>query len=300
MKRIAVLCAAVVLLSVACVAFAEEWTCSRCGRTNDGNFCPNCGAPKPEIWVCLSCEKVNTGHYCENCGAMKPVKADSLLGTWQFSVLGVTSWYTFIEDMRYENAVSDGEWSEGTYRFDGINLILTDTDGRTMYYGEWCVSGDSLVLDIFMGTGSRTADMPRFTLRMDGESMLPAINHDDTLSIERRDSSEMKRFDMVVVKYPSRGSTLFVKRLIGLPGDEIELRDGYLFINGEQYAEPYIDDAYRVGKLNQFGPYVVPEGTRFVLGDHRNNSNDSRFIGPIPDDMMIGVVVSINGIDLNE
>ena len=59
-------------------------------------------------------------------------------------------------------------------------------------------------------------------------------------------------------------------------------------MNDEKYDEPYILDEYRTGSLNNFGPYEVPEGEYFVMGDHRNNSNDSRMQGSIPRNMIIG------------
>ena len=97
-----------------------------------------------------------------------------------------------------------------------------------------------------------------------------------------------KRFDVVVCRYPGRGDTNFVKRVVGLPGDTVELRQGYLYVNGERYEEPYILDEYRGGSLNNFGPYEVPEGEFFVMGDHRNHSNDSRSQGSLPRNMIIG------------
>ena len=93
--------------------------------------------------------------------------------------------------------------------------------------------------------------------------------------------------------YPGRGDTNFVKRVVGLPGDTIEIRDGYLYVNGDRYEEPYVDDEYRSGRLNTFGPYTVPEGEYFVMGDHRNNSNDSRSQGAISRDMIIGHVRTV-------
>ncbi len=102
-----------------------------------------------------------------------------------------------------------------------------------------------------------------------------------------------QRFDVVICRYPGRGATNFVKRVVGLPGDTVEIRDGYLFINGEKYDEPYISDAYRGGRLNTFGPYTVPEGEYFVMGDHRNNSNDSRSQGSLSRDMIIGHVRTV-------
>ena len=101
------------------------------------------------------------------------------------------------------------------------------------------------------------------------------------------------RFDVVICRYPGRGDTNFVKRIVGLPGDTVEIRQGYLYVNNERYDEPYINDDYRTGGLNTFGPYEVPEGHYFVMGDHRNNSNDSRSQGAIPRDMIIGHVRSV-------
>ena len=63
-----------------------------------------------------------------------------------------------------------------------------------------------------------------------------------------------QRFDVVICRYPGRGDTNFVKRVVGLPGDTVELREGYLYVNGEKYDEPYINDEYRTGRLNTFGP----------------------------------------------
>ena len=101
-----------------------------------------------------------------------------------------------------------------------------------------------------------------------------------------------ERFDVVICRYPGRGDTNFVKRVVGLPGDTVELRDGYLYVNGERYEEPYIRDEYRTSGSREldYGPCTVPEGEYFVMGDHRNNSNDSRYQGTLTRDMIIGHV----------
>ena len=99
-----------------------------------------------------------------------------------------------------------------------------------------------------------------------------------------------QRFDVVICRYPGRGGTNFVKRVVGLPGDTVEVREGYLYVNGVRYDEPYIDEGYRSGWLNSFSPFTVPDGEYFVMGDHRNNSNDSRSIGALERTMIIGHV----------
>ena len=101
------------------------------------------------------------------------------------------------------------------------------------------------------------------------------------------------RFDVVICRYPNRGSTNFVKRVVGLPGDTVALVDGYLYINGERYDEPYINDAYRTGHLSYYPETTLGENQYFVMGDHRNNSNDSRSIGPIDRTMIVGHAVQV-------
>ncbi|MBR2660094.1 MAG: signal peptidase I [Clostridia bacterium] len=102
-----------------------------------------------------------------------------------------------------------------------------------------------------------------------------------------------ERFDVVICRYPGRGDTNFVKRVVGLPGDTVELRSGYLYVNGEKTEESYISDEYRGGFLNEMSPYTVPEGEYFVMGDHRDSSNDSRSVGPISRNMIIGHVRTV-------
>ena len=84
-----------------------------------------------------------------------------------------------------------------------------------------------------------------------------------------------ERFDIVVFKYPDDESQLFVKRVIGLPGETVEIKDGKVYING---SETPLDDSFTPETpTGDYGPYVVPEGSYFMLGDNRNHSGYSRF-----------------------
>ena len=84
-----------------------------------------------------------------------------------------------------------------------------------------------------------------------------------------------ERFDIVVFKYPDDESQLFVKRVIGLPGETVEIKDGKVYING---SETPLDDSFTPETpTGDYGPDVVPEGSYFMLGDNRNHSGDSRF-----------------------
>lgn len=84
---------------------------------------------------------------------------------------------------------------------------------------------------------------------------------------------EVEYGDIVIFKYPDNNKTIYVKRAIGLPGDTVEGKDGEVYVNGEKLDEPYIKD--KIDK--DFGPYIVPEDSYFMLGDNRLNSNDSRY-----------------------
>jgi signal peptidase I len=87
-----------------------------------------------------------------------------------------------------------------------------------------------------------------------------------------------QRGDVVIFKYPCDPSKNYVKRVIGLPGDTVEIRRGHLFVNGELLSEPY----KLLAAHGDYGPARVRAGKLFVLGDNRDQSNDSRYWGELP------------------
>lgn len=127
-------------------------------------------------------------------------------------------------------------------------------------------------------------------VRVEGSSMWATLFHNEIMLVSKLDylfGGQPERFDVVICQYPNRGSTHFVKRIVGLPGDTVEIVGGYLFVNGTFYEEPYL-----VHRAESFGPYTVPEGHYFVMGDNRTNSRDSRSaeVGPLSSDMILGKV----------
>lgn len=88
---------------------------------------------------------------------------------------------------------------------------------------------------------------------------------------------EPERFDIVIFKYPDdpEQKELYIKRIIGLPGETVDIVDGKVYINGSE--EPVDDSFCPETPIGNFGPYTVPEGCYFMLGDNRNCSKDSRF-----------------------
>jgi signal peptidase I len=88
--------------------------------------------------------------------------------------------------------------------------------------------------------------------------------------------SEPKRFDIVVFRYPDDETEYYVKRIIGLPGETVTIKEGRVYIDGA--SAPLPDDFVREPPFGEdYGPYTVPEGRYFMMGDNRNDSQDSRF-----------------------
>jgi len=134
-----------------------------------------------------------------------------------------------------------------------------------------------------------------------GASMMPTLEDQDRVIINKIGPKfkSVDRFDIVVVKMNEEEN--YIKRIIGLPGDKIEYKDDQLYINGEKYSEPYLDQYKKELKdsgsltydftLEQIlGETTVPEGDYFVLGDNRRVSKDSRVpeVGFIPKEKIMG------------
>lgn len=96
--------------------------------------------------------------------------------------------------------------------------------------------------------------------------------------------------DIIVFEFPEDPSKDFIKRVVGLPGDVVEIRDKKFYRNGKSVHEDYVQHRDRriVDKRDDFGPYTVPEDSYFVLGDNRDESYDSRFWGSVEREDILG------------
>ena len=137
--------------------------------------------------------------------------------------------------------------------------------------------------------------------RVDGESMLPNLDDGEMLLVNRNAYQYVdvsgnryypfdppERGDVIVFDPPTGSDKPYIKRIIGLPGEEVTFGDGNVFINGELLPEDYIRDRTRCGARSDNCDVVVPEGYVYVLGDHRSNSSDSRVFGPVPVGNIVG------------
>jgi len=115
---------------------------------------------------------------------------------------------------------------------------------------------------------------------------------------------EVRRGDIVVFRYPKNRDVVFIKRVVGLPGDRLQAKDGKLYVNGQPQDEPYVhktngvtDPTNPSGVISGTtmsppwglaGEYTVPAASYFAMGDNRTDSDDSRVWGPVPEDDLIG------------
>ena len=115
-----------------------------------------------------------------------------------------------------------------------------------------------------------------------GQSMEPTLHNGERLLVDKLTYRfrEPQRGEIIVFRYPSDPRRRFIKRIIGLPGDRLEIRDNVVYLNGRPLDEPYIKGP----TYGEYPPVTVKPGHFFVLGDNRNNSEDSRYedVGQVP------------------
>ena len=130
---------------------------------------------------------------------------------------------------------------------------------------------------------------------VEGTSMLPQLHDGERLLVDKLVYYKIKSFgwghiergDVVVFWYPKDPDKSYVKRIIGLPGETVEVRNGVVFINGQELQETYLD-AERNQTLPSFPLRRVDEHYYFVMGDNRDNSSDSRYWGTVPEKYIYG------------
>ena len=128
-------------------------------------------------------------------------------------------------------------------------------------------------------------------VKVEGSSMAPLLSDQERIFINKfvYRFEPIDRGDVVVFWYPLDRSKSFIKRVIALPGETVEIRHGAVFINGQPIPEPYVPSQY--ADVTDYGPTTVPKGSYFLMGDHRISSNDSRVFGPVGSQFIYGRAV---------
>ena len=128
-------------------------------------------------------------------------------------------------------------------------------------------------------------------VKVEGTSMAPLLSDQERIFINKfvYRFEPIERGDVVVFWYPLDRSKSFIKRVVGLPGETVEIRQGVLYVNGKIVPEPYVPPQYE--DFSDFGPQIVQPGSYFVMGDHRISSNDSRVFGSVPSRFIYGRAV---------
>jgi signal peptidase I len=126
--------------------------------------------------------------------------------------------------------------------------------------------------------------------RVDGQSMSPTLEDHDRLIVNKfaYEIGDPQPGDIVMLYYPINPDKMFVKRVIAKENDTVRIVDGRVHVNDLPLADEYVPEQYR--SHDDWGPTVVPQGYYFVMGDHRNNSSDSRNWGPVPKKYIVGKV----------
>jgi signal peptidase I len=127
-------------------------------------------------------------------------------------------------------------------------------------------------------------------IRVDGASMEPTLVSGEYVIINRLSYrlGSPQRGDIIVFHFPRDPKEEYIKRLIGLPGDEVEVKNGAVYVNGQ-----LLDESYLNVKMDYYGTWRIPAGQLFVLGDNRNNSSDSHDWGTVPMDYVVGKAVLV-------
>jgi signal peptidase I len=128
-------------------------------------------------------------------------------------------------------------------------------------------------------------------VKVEGTSMAPLLSDQERIFINKfaYRLGAIERGDVVVFWYPLDPAKSFIKRVVGLPNDLLEIREGRVYVNGRRLSEPYLPAEFK--DFSGYGPVHLRPAEYFLMGDHRASSNDSRMFGPVPASYIYGKAV---------
>lgn len=177
---------------------------------------------------------------------------------------------------------------------DAIRSAIKARSGRRLkFYNRWSVYVSILL--VFCGFSFLMPNNPGSfdavkVYKIPSGSMLPTIEVGDYLicNLMYYRSHNPQRGDIIIFQNTKDENKEYIKRIVGIPGDTVELRQNTLFVNDEAVDEPYTVYIDNGPRPLSYGPYFVPENEYFVMGDNRNNSKDSRYDGPVERETIVG------------
>ncbi len=128
-------------------------------------------------------------------------------------------------------------------------------------------------------------------VKVEGTSMMPTLEDQERVFINKfvYKLEPIERGDVIVFRYPRDPAKSYIKRVIAVAGDHVQIQAGVVFVNGHRLRENYVPRMYE--DVRSYPDIIVPPHSYFVLGDHRNLSNDSRDFGPVDEDFIYGKAV---------
>jgi len=180
-----------------------------------------------------------------------------------------------------------------------VNLVLTEPDAAPPLPADvdsiWVRGGREIVAAVKTLVSAAVYATLIVTFgfqvaRVDGLSMAPTLEDHDRLIVNKLvyEIGDPRPGDIVMLYYPLNPEKMFVKRVIAKEGDTVRIVDGHVDVNGIPLHDDYVPQEFR--SHDDWGPQVVQQGYYFVMGDHRNNSSDSRHWGPVPKKYIVGKV----------
>ncbi len=128
-------------------------------------------------------------------------------------------------------------------------------------------------------------------VKVEGTSMMPTLQDQERVFINKfvYKLEPIERGDVIVFRYPRDPAKSYIKRVVAIAGDHVQIQAGIVFVNGQRLRENYVPRMYE--DVRSYPDMIVPAHNYFVLGDHRNLSNDSRDFGPVDEDFIYGKAV---------
>ncbi len=170
----------------------------------------------------------------------------------------------------------------------GIDVRRLRDESRTHFWGEARLLFRDLVFALMiMALVLVFVAQP---VKVEGTSMLPRLHDGERIFVNKLiyyGLPGIERGDIVVFWFPNDPGKSYIKRVIGLPGETVQVRGGRIFVNGKELQEPYLENALNVAAADEPPVYVKPH-YYFVMGDNRDNSSDSRSWGLVPEKYIYG------------